>query len=70
MKNPNSNEMRTDKEKSPTKQDVPINKIKIKNHKSITAANSANEETFLKEREKTLIIGDSIDKGVNSRGHK
>ena len=56
------------------KQDVPINKTKIKNHKSFPAANSANEETFLKERvnerEKTLIIGDSIVQGVNPRGLK
>ena len=74
VKNVSSNEMRTDKEKSPTKQYVPINKTKIKNHKSTTAANSGNEETFLKERinirEKTLIIGDSIVNGVNPRGLK
>ena len=61
-------------ENRPIKQDVPINKTKIKNHKSTTAANSANKETFLKERvnerEKTLIIGDSIVQGVNPRGLK
>ena len=73
VKNLNSNEMRTDKEVSPTKQDAPISKTKIKNHKSTTAANSDHEETFLIElikREKTLIIGDSIVKDDNPRGLK